>query len=54
MFCCDNYTPNKDTADFCEECGGAVDVEGKTTQSRCEYSPVICDKCGLQPCAGSC
>lgn len=57
--CCDSYNDEfsqeeLDSAASCPECGGAVDEDGYTMESCCNYSPVVCDICGHSPCDQSC
>lgn len=59
MSCCDNQmTPAEHDelhVDQCPECGYDVDEDGITVElDDCNYSPILCSKCGYRPCNGSC
>jgi len=41
-----------DNVGTCDECG-CVTVRGEAAEG-CNYSPVLCSKCGAAPCDGSC
>jgi hypothetical protein len=55
MMCCagrEDYKEFPPVAE-CDECGAEVDCEGDAIK-QCQYSPVVCEKCGYRPCDGSC
>ena len=55
MPCCDPTGPYpEDTVGQCPLCGCDVDKDGQSTEEMCNYSPVVCVKCGDRPCDFSC
>lgn len=49
--CCDGWNLGKPNGE-CPECGTPT-VDGVAVTG-CNYSPVLCDKCGAAPCDQSC
>ena len=50
--CCDPWE-NGEAVGECPSCGTAVNEDGEAV-SGCNYSPVLCEVCGDQPCDLSC
>ena len=52
--CCEPIENDNPVVGECPECGGPVDANGDTTETKCGYSPLVCSKCGYKPCDWSC
>ena len=53
--CCDlwDYSSDVEEERYCDECGSLINKDGCAVFG-CNYSPVICEKCGSAPCDQSC
>jgi len=59
MSCCDPKWEQEEHDELyvgqCSECGADVDEHGQSVDMEdCNYSPVICEKCGYRPCDQYC
>lgn len=51
--CSDGFYYPGDAVGECPDCGAEVNEDGEAVEG-CYWSPQTCDRCGHQPCDGSC